>query len=72
MTSPLSRFGGRRFLLTVGCGVVTSLLVWFGKISDGVYSAVIIATVAAYITGGTAQKITQQQPGAPRAGGERG
>ena len=61
MIGPLSRFGGRRFLLTLGCGVVTSLLVWFDKISDGVYSAVIIATVAAYITGGTAQKFSSKE-----------
>ena len=28
----LDTFGGRRFLLSVGSGVVTSLLQWFGKL----------------------------------------
>jgi len=61
MTSPLSKFGGRRFLLTLGCGIITSALVWFGKISDSVYATVIVATVAAYITGGTAQKFSKHE-----------
>ena len=55
--------GGRRFLLTVGCGVVTSALCWFGKISGEVYAAVIIATVAAYITGNTSQKLGARSRG---------
>ena len=52
-------YGGRRFLITLGCGVATTALQWFGKIdaAGGTYAAVTIATVAAYITGNTAQKI---------------
>ncbi len=46
------RFGGRRFFITMGCGIVTSVLAWFGKIDGASYAAVIIGTVAAYITGG--------------------
>lgn len=52
----LERYGGRRFLLTVVSGAGTWLLCWFGKIDAGVYSAVTIATVAAYIVGNVAQK----------------
>lgn len=52
----IDNYGGRRFVLTLGCGVVTAILVWNGKISDQVYAAVIIATVAAYITGNVTQK----------------
>lgn len=52
----ITTLGGRRFFLTLGCGVVTTGLVWFGKISGEVYATVICATVAAYITGNTAQK----------------
>lgn len=48
--------GGRRFLLTVISGAGTWLLTWAGKIDGGVYSAVTIATVAAYIVGNVAQK----------------
>lgn len=53
----IANFGGRRFLLTVGCGLATTALVWYGKIGDGVYATVIIATVGAYITGNTVQKV---------------
>lgn len=52
----LERYGGRRFLLTIVSGAGTWLLCWFGKIDGGVYSAVTIATVAAYIVGNVAQK----------------
>ena len=50
--------GGRRFLMTLGCGAVTSLLQWLGKLDPAgtTYAAVIIATVAAYIGGNTYQK----------------
>lgn len=48
--------GGRRFVMTMGCGIVTTILCWFGKIDGGTYATVICATVAAYITGNTAQK----------------
>lgn len=53
----LSTFGGRRFLLTVGCGVATSVLVWFGKIDPMTYAAVVLGTVGAYIAGNTVQKV---------------
>lgn len=53
----LETIGGRRFLLTVATQVSVTLLVWFSKISDDVYSVVVLATVAAYITGNTVQKV---------------
>ncbi len=52
----LDQFGGRRFVLTVISGAGTWLLTWAGKIDGGVYSAVTIATVAAYIVGNVAQR----------------
>jgi hypothetical protein len=54
--------GGQRFVLTLGCGVVTSLLCWFGKIGEGTYATVIIATVGVYIAGATTEKIKTRQP----------
>ena len=48
--------GGRKFLLTLGCGLVTATLCWFGKIDGGVYATVTIATVGVYIAGNTMQK----------------
>lgn len=50
-------YGGRRFLLTVGAGLVCTLLVWAEKISDAIFRDIVIATVAVYIAGNTAQKI---------------
>lgn len=61
----LSAVGGRRFLLTVGAGAVTSLLQWFGKLdpAGSTFALVIGVTVGSYITGNTVQKI--RAPGAP-------
>lgn len=56
MRSAMTSAGGRRFLLTLGCGIVCTVLLWFGKLDDIVYRDIIIATVAAYITGNTVQK----------------
>lgn len=49
--------GGRKFFATIGCGVVTSILCAFGKITGEVYAAVVIGTVGAYITGNVVQEI---------------
>jgi hypothetical protein len=51
--------GGRRFMLTVGCGVATSILQVLGKLdpAGSTYALVIVGTVGAYITGNTYQKI---------------
>lgn len=48
--------GGRRFCLTLGCGVVCTVLLWVGKLDPQTFRDIIIGTVAAYITGNTAQK----------------
>lgn len=54
-------FGSRRFIMTMGCGIVTTALCWFGKIDGTIYAAVISATVAVYIAGNTTEKIKAQQ-----------
>lgn len=42
--------GGRTFALTVGCGIATSVMQWFGKLeSASAWSTVIVASVCAYI-----------------------
>lgn len=58
MRSVIEQAGGRRFLMALGAGVSTTTLQWFGKLdpAGGTYAMVVIATVAAYITGNTVQK----------------
>lgn len=50
--------GGRKFILCILTLACTSVLVWNKMIADGVFSAVVIATVGAYITGNVVQKNT--------------
>jgi xanthosine utilization system XapX-like protein len=52
-------WGGRRFLITLGCGFVTSLLQYLGKLdpAGSTYAIVIVGTVGAYIGGNTYQKV---------------
>lgn len=48
--------GGRRFVLTLGCGIVNTLLVIFEVITGDIYQMIIIGTVGAYIAGAAVQK----------------
>ncbi len=48
--------GGRKFVLAVLSLASATALVWTGHIADGVYSAVVISTVGAYIAGNVIQK----------------
>lgn len=53
----IKRAGGRKFAASVLALLSASVLCWFGHIADGVYSAVVIATVGAFITGNVAEKV---------------
>ena len=53
----ITSLGGRRFLMTMGCGMACTVLVWFTKIDGSIFRDIVIATVAAYIAGNTIQKV---------------
>ena len=55
--TPLARFGGRRFVLTVGAGIVYTGLLVFGKLDATAYVTLQVATVAVYIGANTVQKV---------------
>lgn len=57
----LVSMGGRRFVLAAGAGAITSVLVWYGKITPEIYRDVILGTVGMYIAGNTFQKVKAQQ-----------
>jgi hypothetical protein len=46
-----SSFLENRFVLCVGCGSMSSFLLWFGKLDASNYTFLILGTVGAYITG---------------------
>lgn len=43
------RFGGRTFLLTVGCGITTSVMRWFEHLDNPTFGTIITGSVCAYI-----------------------
>jgi hypothetical protein len=49
--------GGRKFFLTIGCGIVSTVLLWYGKLTSGDFVMLAGFTVGAYIAGGTIENI---------------
>lgn len=47
----MKKYLSRKYILALLSLISTTGLVYFGAIDDGVYASVVIATVAAYITG---------------------
>lgn len=58
----MNQLGGRKFVLALLTLTSANFLVWCGHIADGVYSAVVIATVGVYIAGNVAQKYQGAKP----------
>jgi L-lactate utilization protein LutB len=62
----IASLGGRKFLLCVGCGAITSILLWFGKLDGSAYQTVILGTVGAFVAGNVvAQKRVDAQKDGP-------
>lgn len=57
----INKLGGRTFLLTLGCGAATTALCWAGKIDGGIYAAVVLGTVGAYITANAVRGVKQDK-----------
>lgn len=57
MRDHIEDLGGRRFLLSFASLWVCSALLMGSYISDSIYRDIVIATVAAYITGNTIQRV---------------
>lgn len=53
-----SPFKSRKFLLALSTVASATWLVYTGNIADGVYSAVVIATVGGYFAANVTQKAT--------------
>lgn len=49
--------GGRTFLLTAGCGIMCTLLVWNQKIDPATFALVLGGTVGTYIAANAYQKV---------------
>lgn len=55
-----TRYGGRRFLLCVGCAAINTILFAWGTLSESGYLLIVSGTVVAYITGNVAQRAVQK------------
>jgi len=51
----------RKFIVTLMSIVSASSLCWLGHIAEGVYSAVMIGTVGAYLTANVTQKSIEKK-----------
>jgi len=51
------RAGGRRFVLAVFVFVVCVFLLWFGKLSDGSFCTIAMASVVSLIAGHTYEAV---------------
>jgi uncharacterized membrane protein YeaQ/YmgE (transglycosylase-associated protein family) len=56
MNTRILSYFSRKLALVVGCGVICSVLLWYGKLTSDAFSMVILGTVGAYIAGNVVQK----------------
>lgn len=67
ITALREALGGRRYLMTIGAGVVNTLLVVHGHIPASVYESLITLTVGFYIAGNGAQRFIDKKFGGASA-----
>lgn len=58
----ITMLGYRKFIIVLVALLAASVLMWFGKISDGVYSTIIVACVGGFLTANVMQKNTKKEP----------
>jgi hypothetical protein len=63
MSPLITWLGGRRFFLTLGCGISCTVLRGIERLDDATFGLVILGTVGAYIAGNTYQKVKGAQEG---------
>jgi len=57
------RLTSRKFILALLSLISCSILCWYGRIAEGVFATVVVATVGAYLTSNVLQKnITETKP----------
>ena len=57
----MTRYASRKFIVAMAAIASASWLVYSGHIADGVYSAVVIATVGGYLAANVTQKATAKE-----------
>ena len=57
----MTRYASRKFVVAMSAIASASWLVYRGHIADGVYSAVVIATVGGYLAANVTQKATAKE-----------
>jgi hypothetical protein len=65
MEKLISSAGGRKFLVVVGAGIVTTILCATGIVTESVYETVVIGIVGLFITGNVVQAVTAPKKGQP-------
>lgn len=56
----IDKLTSRKFIVAIMIIVANALLVYFGKITDGVYSTVMVATIASYLAANVIQKTGEE------------
>lgn len=52
----MGKLSSRKFILAILAVLSCSILMYLGKIGDGVYSTIMVATIGAYLTANVIQK----------------